>query len=75
MSMSFHNHPVPACGNSQRTFRIGKNRNGLWVVAEANGASGGIFSSWDAALHYATFEADRRPGAISLSPEPLELNI
>jgi hypothetical protein len=75
MSRSFHSRPIPACGNNQRSFRIGKNRHGLWVVVETNGASGGIFSSRDAALHYATFETDRRPGAISLSPEPLELNI
>jgi hypothetical protein len=61
--------------NVERSFRIGRNRAGLWVVVETSGASGGIFRSRDAALHYATFETDRRPGAVQFWPEPLDLKV
>jgi hypothetical protein len=59
----------------QRTFRVGQDREGHWLVVESNGASGGIFTSRDAALHYAAFETGHMPGAITVSPEPLELKI
>ena len=66
---------IASCGNPQRSFRIGQDRNGLWVVAETSGASGGIFTSRDAALHYAAFETDHRPGAIQFWPEPIDLKV
>jgi hypothetical protein len=45
------------------------------VAVELSGASGGIFASREAALHYAASESGRRPGAVSLWPELLELKI
>lgn len=59
----------------QRHFRVGRNREGRWVAVETSGARGGIFTSREAALHYAESETDRWPGAISIWPEPLELKI
>jgi hypothetical protein len=58
----------------QRRFRVGRTREGRWVAVETSGARGGLFSR-AAALHYAESETDRRPGAISIWPEPLELKI
>jgi hypothetical protein len=75
MLSSLDRPKVASPTNPQRSFRIGQNRGGLWVVAEASGASGGIFKSRDAALHYAAFETDRRPGSIQFWPEPIELKI
>jgi len=46
----------------QRRFRVGRSREGRWVAVETSGARGGIFT-------------DRRPGAIAIWPEPLELKV
>jgi hypothetical protein len=59
----------------QRRFRVGRDREGRWVAVETSGASGGIFKSRDAALRYPASETGRRPGAIAVWPEPLELKI
>ena len=59
----------------QRRFRVGRNREGRWVAVEISGARGGIFTSREAALHYADSETDHRPGAIVIWLEPLELKI
>jgi hypothetical protein len=64
-----------AAGNSQRRFRVGRDHGGRWVAVETSGASGGIFTSREAALHFAQWESDGQPGAVSLWPEPLELEI
>lgn len=75
MLSSLDRPKVASRSNPQRSFRIGQNREGLWVVVENSGVSGGIFKSRDAALHYAAFETDRRPGSIQFWPEPIELKI
>jgi hypothetical protein len=67
--------PYAAHGPQQRCFRVGRNRKGQWVAVDSSGACGGIFASREAALHYAAFETNRRPGAISIWSEPLELVI
>jgi len=59
----------------QRRFRVGRSREGRWVAVETSGARGGIFTSREAALNYAESETDRRPGAIAIWPEPLELKV
>jgi hypothetical protein len=66
---------LAAAGSQQRSFRVGRNREGRWVAVEASGTAGGIFTSRDAALHYAAFETDRRPGAVHFVAEPLELKV
>jgi hypothetical protein len=62
-------------GSQQRSFRVGRNPEGLWVAVETSGMAGGIFTSRAAAVHYAAFETDRRPGAVHVVAEPLELNV
>jgi hypothetical protein len=58
-----------------RSFIVGRNRAGLWIALETHGLAGGIFASKDAAVHYAAFETDRRPGAVSFSNGPLEFKV
>jgi hypothetical protein len=45
------------------------------VAVETTGMAGGIFTSRDAAVHYAAFETDRRPGAVRFVAEPIELKV
>lgn len=54
------------------SFIIGQDRAGNWIVRETHGLGGGIFVSRDAALAYAGFETDHRPGAVRLTTQPLE---
>jgi len=72
---SFATRTLTAAGSHWRSFRVGRNREGLWVAVETSGMAGGIFKSRDAALHYAAFETDRRPGAVHISTEPIELKV
>lgn len=74
MLRSFATRSLTAATSQPRSFRIGRNREGLWVAVEATGVAGGIFTSRDAALHYAAFETDRRP-AVHISAEPVELKV
>jgi hypothetical protein len=75
MFSSFATRTLTGAGSQQRSFRVGRNREGLWVAVETSGMAGGIFTSRDAALHYAAFETDRRPGAVRFVAEPLELKV
>jgi hypothetical protein len=75
MFSSFATRTLTGAGSQQRSFRVGRNREGLWVAVETSGMAGGIFTSRDAALHYAAFETDRRPGAVCFVAEPLELKV
>jgi hypothetical protein len=58
-----------------RSFIVGRDRAGLWIALERHGSAGGIFASKDAAMHYAAFETDRRPGAVNFSNDPLEFKV
>ena len=53
-------------------FIIGQDRAGHWIARETHGLGGGIFVSRGAALAYAEFETDHRPGAVRLTTQPLE---
>ena len=75
MLRSFAMRSLTTAAGQQRSFSVGRNREGLWVAVEATGAAGGILMSRDAALHYAAFETDRRPGAVHISAEPVELKV
>jgi hypothetical protein len=57
------------------SFVVGQNATGNWVALEAHGLAGGIFVSRDAALHYAEFETDHRPGAVRLASRSLDLKV
>lgn len=60
---------------SNRHFSVGRDREGHWLALESTGRSGGIFASRQAAVHYATMETERRPGAVRVLDQPLELEI
>jgi hypothetical protein len=57
------------------SYVIGQNARGNWVALEAHGLAGGIFVSRDAALHYAEFETEHRPGAVHLASRSLDLKV
>jgi hypothetical protein len=59
----------------KEAFIVGKDIEGHWIALEIHGAGGGLFTSKDAALRYASFETGGRPGAVKLASEPLELRI
>jgi hypothetical protein len=56
-------------------FIIGQDREGHWVVRATHGRAGGLFVSREAALDYAEFETEYRPGAVRLAAQPVELKI
>jgi hypothetical protein len=58
-----------------RCFRVGRDHEGHWVAIDRSGTCGGIFVSQEAALDYAAAETERRPGAVSVTTEPVELRI
>jgi hypothetical protein len=57
------------------SYVVGQNRSGNWVALEVHGLAGGIFVSRDAALHYAEFETDYRPGAVRVASRALDLKV
>jgi hypothetical protein len=59
--------------DSASGFVVGRDRRGRWTALSAGGLAGGMFTSKDAAIRYAQAEAGRSPGAVRLSPVPLEL--
>jgi hypothetical protein len=42
---------------------------------ETHGVAGGLFTSREAALHYAAFETSHRADAVRLVTEPIELRL
>jgi hypothetical protein len=58
-----------------RSFMVGQDRAGRWIAVEPHGLAGGIFVSRKAALDYAEFESDHRPGAVLVVNEPVELKL
>ena len=52
-------------------FLVGQDREGHWLAVETHGLGGGIFASRAAALHYALGETAKRPGAVTLAPQPI----
>jgi hypothetical protein len=57
----------------QATYLIGQDSEGHWVALETHGRGGGLFASREAAARYAAFETDRRPNAVRIVTEPVEL--
>ena len=54
---------------------IGRDDENHWVVVEAHGRCGGIFTTEAAAVRYAREESRGRSGAVSSAPHPVALNI
>ena len=63
------------CSTRAPLFRIGKNRDGNWVVQDENCIRGGLFVDRKEALRFAMFENDRHPEAIVMMPGIFELNM
>jgi hypothetical protein len=63
---------MPAIANHRR-FTVGPDAAGHWLAVEQHGLGGGIFTSQDAALDYASRECDRRPGAVKLVHQAISL--
>jgi hypothetical protein len=56
-------------------FYIGRNKNGLWVVREAEGRSGGLFFLKQSAVHFARRQSEPAGCAMMFLDEPIELDI
>ena len=56
-------------------FLIGRNSRGNWVVRDRAGRRGGLFIDRTEALRFALFENGRRPQAVLMVPEILELDL
>jgi hypothetical protein len=56
-------------------YLVGRDDEGHWLAIETRGLGGGMFRSAEAAIRYAGFETDHRPGAVLVSTEPLVLRL
>jgi hypothetical protein len=56
-------------------FYIGRNRNGVWVVREADGRSGGLFLLKQSALRFVRRQSEPAGCAMMFLAEPFELDI
>jgi hypothetical protein len=66
----------PSSSHSKASpFLVGRNSHGEWVVRDKAGLRGGLFVNRAEALKFAMFENGRRPQAVILVPETLELNL
>jgi hypothetical protein len=65
----------PPSQSSSCPFLIGKNSHGNWVVQDQRGLCGGLFINRAEALRFALFENGRRPQAIIMIPDGLELDM
>jgi hypothetical protein len=62
-------------GGSKSPLLIGRGSRGEWVVRDQSGLRGGLFVNRTEALKYAMFENGRRPEAVIMVPETLELDL
>lgn len=68
--------PVPKAANCNgHIFLVGQDSEGHWIAVETHGFGGGIFTSKDAALHYARDETGRRPEAVLLAAATVLLTL
>jgi hypothetical protein len=56
-------------------FRVGKDRQGHWVVQDQEGLRCGLFVGRAEALKFAMFENGNRPQAVIMVPGVLELDL
>ena len=62
---------VVPIGPQLHHFLVGQDHDGHWLAIETHGLGGGIFITRAAALHYALGETAKRPGAVSIAPQPI----
>ncbi len=58
-----------------KSFRIGRNSRGNWVVQDQSGLCGGLFVDRAEALKFAMFENGNRSQAVIMVPGILELDM
>ena len=58
----------------QRTFHVGRDTRGRWVVQDSDHLCGGLFVNRAAALKYALAESGHRSEAIFTDSDPIELD-
>jgi hypothetical protein len=68
-----HHASLTAAPLSGACLFIGQDRLGRWVVRDAGGLCGGLFSSQKEAARFAMYERERRPSAVVMLPNGLEL--
>jgi hypothetical protein len=51
---------------------IGRDRRGRWVVKDAQGLCGGLFTNRTEAIRFAMVECQRRPQSVIMLPDGLE---
>lgn len=56
-------------------FIVGQDPQGRWVAVEVHGLAGGLFRTRHDAMHYAVDATDRRPDAVMVSTDRVELRI
>src|SRR5580704_5578266 len=56
-------------------FYIGRNKNGIWVVREAEGRSGGLFFLKQSAVRFARRQSEPAGCAMMFLNEPFELDV
>lgn len=67
--------PLPAGSHQdQRTFYVGRDRRGRWVVQDSHHLRGGLFISRAAAFKFALFENGNQPQAIISVSDTIELD-
>jgi hypothetical protein len=66
---------IPLAPNRALRFVVGQDPQGRWVAAEIHGLAGGLFRSRADALHYANDATDRRPDAVVISADRVELRL
>lgn len=57
------------------SYVVGRDAQGHWLAVETHGLGGGLFTSREAAFRYASFETDRRAGAVAVVAEPVTLRL
>lgn len=65
--------PAAMVGQEANCFVVGQDSRGRWVAVEIHGRGGGLFRDRQAACHYASAETGRRPDAVRVSGELIEL--
>lgn len=60
---------------SATRFVVGQDPLGHWVAAEIHGLAGGLFRTRSDALLYAGAETGRRPDAVVIATDRIELRI
>lgn len=67
--------PIPLAPIPVLRFVVGQDPQGRWVAAEIHGLAGGLFRTRADALHYASDATGRRPDAVVISLDLVELRL